>query len=282
MSSEPRTLPRGASMVTTADHHRRRRVHRLRRWPTPSWPTAEACTSFTTSRTDQRDQGARRGDAPRDRHPRGARPDGGWSMSRPPRHDLPPGGPDRRAQGASRTRAHDADVNIIGTINVLEAARAVGARVVFASTGGAGYGEYEGLPRPDARDRRDEAHVARTARARWPARVPAPLRPSPRRRDRRPAARRTSTDRARTRTARPAWWRSSAACCSRGARRGSSATARQTRDYVYVGDVVEAFLAAEAARPARRSTSAPATRCRCSSSSTGWATRASPSSSRPG
>ena len=42
----------------------------------------------------------------------------------------------------------DADVNIIGTINVLEAARRVGARVVFASTGGAGYGEYEGLPVP--------------------------------------------------------------------------------------------------------------------------------------
>ncbi len=43
---------------------------------------------------------------------------------------------------------YDADVNIIGTVNVLEAARAVGARVVFASTGGAAYGEYEGLPVP--------------------------------------------------------------------------------------------------------------------------------------
>jgi UDP-glucose 4-epimerase len=42
----------------------------------------------------------------------------------------------------------DAEVNVIGTINVLEAAHAVGARVVFASTGGAGYGEYEGLPVP--------------------------------------------------------------------------------------------------------------------------------------
>jgi UDP-glucose 4-epimerase len=42
----------------------------------------------------------------------------------------------------------DADVNIKGTISVLEAAHAVGARVVFASTGGAGYGEYEGLPVP--------------------------------------------------------------------------------------------------------------------------------------
>jgi len=43
---------------------------------------------------------------------------------------------------------YDADVNIIGTVNVLEAARACGARVVFSSTGGAGYGEYEGLPVP--------------------------------------------------------------------------------------------------------------------------------------
>jgi UDP-glucose 4-epimerase len=42
----------------------------------------------------------------------------------------------------------DADVNIIGTVNVLEAARAAGARVLFASTGGAGYGEYDGLPVP--------------------------------------------------------------------------------------------------------------------------------------
>ena len=37
--------------------------------------------------------------------------------------------------------AFDAEVNVIGTVNVLEAARLVGARVVFASTGGAIYGE---------------------------------------------------------------------------------------------------------------------------------------------
>lgn len=44
--------------------------------------------------------------------------------------------------------AFDADVNIGGTLSVLEAARAAGARVVFAATGGAGYGEYPGLPVP--------------------------------------------------------------------------------------------------------------------------------------
>jgi UDP-glucose 4-epimerase len=39
--------------------------------------------------------------------------------------------------------AFDAWVNVVGTVSVLEAARATGARVVFASTGGAIYGECE-------------------------------------------------------------------------------------------------------------------------------------------
>jgi UDP-glucose 4-epimerase len=39
----------------------------------------------------------------------------------------------------------DAEVNVLGTLNVLEAARAAGAQVVFSSTGGAIYGE---CPRP--------------------------------------------------------------------------------------------------------------------------------------
>ena len=43
----------------------------------------------------------------------------------------------------------DADVNVIGTVKVLEAARAVGARVVFTSTGGAIYGECERPARED-------------------------------------------------------------------------------------------------------------------------------------
>jgi UDP-glucose 4-epimerase len=38
---------------------------------------------------------------------------------------------------------HDAAVNVVGTVQVLEAARRVGAQVVFASTGGAIYGECE-------------------------------------------------------------------------------------------------------------------------------------------
>ncbi len=43
----------------------------------------------------------------------------------------------------------DAAINVVGTVNVLEAARHVGARVVFASTGGAIYGETERPARED-------------------------------------------------------------------------------------------------------------------------------------
>jgi UDP-glucose 4-epimerase len=46
--------------------------------------------------------------------------------------------------------AADAAVNVTGTINVLQAALAVGARVVFASTGGAIYGENAPRPTPES------------------------------------------------------------------------------------------------------------------------------------
>ena len=42
--------------------------------------------------------------------------------------------------------AEDAEVNVLGTIRVLEAARAHGAQVVFSSTGGAIYGECDSGP----------------------------------------------------------------------------------------------------------------------------------------
>jgi UDP-glucose 4-epimerase len=45
--------------------------------------------------------------------------------------------------------AYDAAVNVLGTVNVLEAARRVDARVVFSSTGGAIYGECERPARED-------------------------------------------------------------------------------------------------------------------------------------
>ena len=45
--------------------------------------------------------------------------------------------------------AYDAQVNVVGTARVLEAARAAGAQVIFASTGGAIYGECERPARED-------------------------------------------------------------------------------------------------------------------------------------
>jgi UDP-glucose 4-epimerase len=42
--------------------------------------------------------------------------------------------------------ADDAQVNVVGTVNVLEAARATGARVLFASSGGALYGRDAPIP----------------------------------------------------------------------------------------------------------------------------------------
>ena len=47
--------------------------------------------------------------------------------------------------------AYDAAVNVLGTVNTLEAARAAGAQVVFSSTGGAIYGESSGLRAKTAR-----------------------------------------------------------------------------------------------------------------------------------
>ncbi len=49
----------------------------------------------------------------------------------------------------------DAEVNIIGTVNVLEGARAAGSRkVVFAASGGTLYGEPEKLPVPESHPQR--------------------------------------------------------------------------------------------------------------------------------
>ena len=48
---------------------------------------------------------------------------------------------------------YDAEVNVIGTVHVLEAARSTGARVVFSSTGGAIYGECD-VPADESSERR--------------------------------------------------------------------------------------------------------------------------------
>jgi UDP-glucose 4-epimerase len=48
-----------------------------------------------------------------------------------------------------REPAFDADVNLMGSINLLEAARQAEARFIFASTGGALYGDADILPTPE-------------------------------------------------------------------------------------------------------------------------------------
>src|SRR3954470_5234398 len=48
---------------------------------------------------------------------------------------------------------HDAEVNVLGTLRILEAARRHDAKVVFSSTGGAIYGECDG-PAPETAERR--------------------------------------------------------------------------------------------------------------------------------
>jgi len=139
--------------------------------------------------------------------------------------------------------AFDADVNTIGTIAVLEAARAVGARVVFASTGGAGYGEYDGLPvpTPETAETRPLSHYGMSKMAaegyvglygRLYGLPGVSLRLGnvygPRQDPHGEAG-------------------VVAIFCGRmldGERPRVFGDGRQTRDYVYVGDVVEAFLAA--------------------------------------
>jgi UDP-glucose 4-epimerase len=44
----------------------------------------------------------------------------------------------------------DGDVNVLGTVEVLECARRSGARLIFSSTGGALYGEAETIPSPES------------------------------------------------------------------------------------------------------------------------------------
>jgi UDP-glucose 4-epimerase len=144
--------------------------------------------------------------------------------------------------------AFDADVNVIGTINVLEAARAVGARVVFASTGGAGYGEYPELPvpSPETSATRPLSHYGMSKMAGEgycglygrlygvPATVLRLGNVYGPRQDPHGEAGVV------------------AIFCGKvldGDRPRIFGDGLQTRDYVYVGDVVRAFLAAEAGEP---------------------------------
>jgi UDP-glucose 4-epimerase len=137
--------------------------------------------------------------------------------------------------------AADAAINIVGTVNVLEAARAVGARVVFASTGGAIYGA--GVPVPSSEDEQPGPE-APYGTAKYCAEQYLAL-----------YNRLYGTTHAALRLANVYGPRQDPTgeagvvgiFCGRalrGERPLVFGDGAQTRDYVYVGDVAEAFLAA--------------------------------------
>ena len=108
---------------------------------------------------------------------------------------------------------HDAQINVLGTVNVLQAAREHGTKIVFSSTGGAIYGECE---RPGARGRAAAADLAVRRRRSSPARSTSrPTTVSTGRGTSR-CGTATSTGRGRTRTARRGSSRSSSTGCASG------------------------------------------------------------------
>jgi UDP-glucose 4-epimerase len=137
--------------------------------------------------------------------------------------------------------ATDATVNVVGTVNVLEAARAVGARVLFASTGGAIYGSGASVPSSEEEPPRPDAPYGT---AKYCAEQYIGL-----------YNRLYGTTHAALRLANVYGPRQDPTgeagvvgiFCGRAAR-GERPTVfgdgAQTRDYVYVGDVAAAFLAA--------------------------------------
>jgi UDP-glucose 4-epimerase len=137
--------------------------------------------------------------------------------------------------------ALDARINVEGTINVLEAARRHGARVVVSSTGGAIYGEADVVPTPEDAPRRPLAPYGQSKSA---AEDYCAL-----------VTRLHGAEAIALRYANVYGPRQDplgeggvvAIFCER-ARRGEPATVfgdgRQTRDFVYVGDVVDANVLA--------------------------------------
>jgi len=140
--------------------------------------------------------------------------------------------------------ADDAQVNVVGTVNVLEAARRVGARVLFCSSGGAIYGRDAPIPSAENVPPQPESPygVAKSCGEQYVALY----------------NRLHGTRHAVLRLANVYGPRQDPAgeggvvgiFCSRvlaGKRPVIYGDGKQTRDYVYVADVVMAFLAAASA-----------------------------------
>ena len=191
---------------------------------------------------------------------------------------LPPCAP-RSTCGSRSSGRPRREVNVIGTISVLEAARRHDTQVVFS--------------RPEAR-----STASATARLRGRLRRPlapygvsklaaeeylADVQPTLRVPVTSRCASATSTGRARIRTARPAWSRSSSGSSPRASRRGSSATGARRVTTSTPGTWRRRRSRARS-RPAASSTSAPARRPRwwsCTSYADGWPAPSSRPSSAP-
>jgi len=143
--------------------------------------------------------------------------------------------------------AMDATVNVVGTINVLTAAQAHEATVVFASTGGAIYGEKERRPTPEDEPVEPEAPYGTAKYC-----AEEYLRLFNRLHGTRHVALRLGNVYGPRQD--PAGEAGVVSIFSGRVVRGEPLTVfgdgTQTRDYVFVGDVVSAFLAAaDAGRP---------------------------------
>ena len=161
----------------------------------------------------------------------------------PARGGLPPRRAGRRARlgGAVRCSTPRSTSSARSTC-ARARSRPATRKVVFAGSGGTLYGIARGAA--GARGPRRSARVAVRRREEGGRRLPPLLPRGPRARVHRARARPTSTARARTRTARPAWSRSSPGKLLGRERPTIFGDGAQTRDFVFVDDVVDAFVRA--------------------------------------
>ena len=241
------TAPYARKECRASTRHRRRRLHRLE-------PRPRAARERTRRRGDRRPLD---GQAPRTstrgvdadaRHPRRALAEAVSASSRPRRSCT---SPRSRACGLARDPERDWAVNADGTAAVARAAR---RRALGASSRRPRRRSTASPPTlpltEDAPTVADEPLRTLEARGRVAACRGAR---GHGRRLRELCASATSTVRARTRWARAAWSRSSCDALGRGVPPIIYGDGKQTRDFIFVGDVVGAIVAAlEATGTARR------------------------------
>ena len=209
---------------------------------TRSSPAVTTSSSSTTSPPGKRETREPGGELRRARHPRRARP-----RRRRTSSSTSPRRPTCRRR--SRGPTHDADVNVVGTVQVLEAARAAGraGRLHLDRRRDLRRVRRARRPRTRRAHRCSPYGIAKLCAEEYLARLEPHPRPGARRR----CASATSTGRGRTPSLEGGVVAIFLERLRAASRRRSSATAFRTRDFVYVGDVVDGMLAA-AGRARRR------------------------------